>query len=175
MTPSRTGHTPDTSTGRRGLLPLLFGPMPVGAPRLRPRARGMSTYAHELSHLLGIGDNYNNPYSNPARRDYSGPFSMLARGTFNGPGGPHTRWQIPAQQGSSLGSPHTMGDKLRINLVDPSRVLMISRAALPASGLVTAELTARVVSPSATQLMGMHISIRRRPVANLQHTDRPVL
>ncbi|KAI0550986.1 hypothetical protein F4679DRAFT_541087 [Xylaria curta] len=118
---------------------------------------GMSTYAHELSHLLGIGDNYNNPYGLPARRDYAGPFSMLSRGSFNGPGGPHTRWQIPAQLGGSLGSPHTMGDKLRIDLVDPSKVLMISRAALPGSGLVSAEITARVVSPSATQLMGFHI------------------
>ncbi|KAI1305109.1 hypothetical protein F5Y03DRAFT_164342 [Xylaria venustula] len=130
-----------------------------GGSSTQAESSGMSTYAHELSHLLGIGDNYNNPYSDPPRRDYSGPFSMLARGTFNGPGGPHTRWQIPAQQGSSLGSPHTMGDKLRINLVDPNRVLNISRAALANSGLVTAEITARVVSPSATQLMGLHILI----------------
>ncbi|TGJ81350.1 hypothetical protein E0Z10_g7429, partial [Xylaria hypoxylon] len=109
-----------------------------GGSSTQAESSGMSTYAHELSHLLGIGDNYNNPYSIPARRDYAGPYSMLSRGTFNGPGGPHTRWQIPAQEGSSLGSPHTMGDKLRINLVDPSKVLMISRAALPTSGLVTA-------------------------------------
>ncbi|KAI0409283.1 M6 metalloprotease [Xylaria palmicola] len=120
---------------------------------------GMATYAHELSHLLGIGDNYNNPYGLPARRDYAGPFSMLSRGSFNGPGGPHTRWQIPAQLGGSLGSPHTMGDKLRIDLVDHAKVLMVSRAALPASGLVAAELTARVVSPGPTQLMGFHIAL----------------
>ncbi|KAI1157667.1 hypothetical protein F5B18DRAFT_665807 [Nemania serpens] len=130
-----------------------------GGSSTQAESSGMGTYAHELSHLLGIGDNYNNPYSVPARRDYAGPFSMLSRGTFNGPGGPHTRWQIPAQLGSSLGSPHTMGDKLRIDLVDPSRVLMISKAALATSGLVSAELTARVVSPSATQLMGFHIFI----------------
>jgi len=48
----------------------------------------MSTYAHELSHVLGIGDNYNNPFGVPAQRDYSGPWEMLSRGTFNGPGGP---------------------------------------------------------------------------------------
>ncbi|KAI0533858.1 hypothetical protein GGR58DRAFT_505903 [Xylaria digitata] len=130
-----------------------------GGSSTQAESSGMSTYAHELSHLLGIGDNYNNPYSAPARRDYAGPFSMLSRGSFNGPGGPHTRWQIPAQQGGALGSPHTMGDKLRINLVDDSKVLMISSAALPTSGLVTAEITARVVSPSATQLMGLHIDI----------------
>ncbi|KAI0468227.1 hypothetical protein F4859DRAFT_506337 [Xylaria cf. heliscus] len=130
-----------------------------GGSSTQAESSGMSTYAHELSHLLGIGDNYNNPYGLPARRDYAGPFSMLSRGSFNGPGGPHTRWQIPAQLGGSLGSPHTMGDKLRIDLVDHSKVLMVSRAALPGSGLVTAEITARVVSPSATQRMGFHISI----------------
>ncbi|KAI0439490.1 hypothetical protein F4803DRAFT_531074 [Xylaria telfairii] len=130
-----------------------------GGSSTQAESSGMSTYAHELSHLLGIGDNYNNPYGLPARRDYAGPYSMLSRGSFNGPGGPHTRWQIPAQLGGSLGSPHTMGDKLRIDLVDHSKVLMISRAALPSSGLVAAEITARVVSPSATQLMGFHISI----------------
>ncbi|KAI1123136.1 hypothetical protein F5Y10DRAFT_252457 [Nemania abortiva] len=132
-----------------------------GGSSTQAESSGMSTYAHELSHLLGIGDNYNNPYSVPARRDYAGPYSMLSRGTFNGPGGPHTRWQIPAQLGAALGSPHTMGDKLRIDLVDASKVLMVSKTALPASGLVSAEITARVVSPSATQLMGFHISIGR--------------
>ncbi|KAI0389297.1 M6 metalloprotease [Xylariaceae sp. FL0594] len=120
---------------------------------------GMATYAHELSHLLGIGDNYNNPYSVPQRRDYAGPFSMLSRGSFNGPGGPHTRWQIPAQLGGSMGSAHTMGDKLRIDLVDSSKVLQISKSALASSGLVTAEITARVVSPGPNQLMGLHILI----------------
>ncbi|OQO06180.1 hypothetical protein B0A48_08768 [Cryoendolithus antarcticus] len=60
---------------------------------------GMGTYAHELSHLLGIGDNYNNPYSIPPIRSYTAPFSMMSRGSFDGPGGPHTRWQIPALLG----------------------------------------------------------------------------
>ncbi|KAI8631526.1 M6 metalloprotease [Xylariaceae sp. FL1651] len=128
-----------------------------GGSSTQAESSGMATYAHELSHLLGIGDNYNNPYSVPARRDYTGPFSMLSRGSFNGPGGPHTRWQIPAQLGGSLGSPHTMGDKLRIDLVDASKVLMVSRSGLAGSGLVAAEITARVVSPGAGELMGLHI------------------
>jgi len=130
-----------------------------GGSSTQAESSGMSTYAHELSHLLGIGDNYNNPYSVPQRRDYAGPFSMLSRGSFNGPGGPHTRWQIPAQLGGSMGSPHTMGDKLRIDLVDASKVLQVSRSALAGSGLVAAEITARVVSPGANQLMGLHILI----------------
>ncbi|KAF2024667.1 M6 metalloprotease [Setomelanomma holmii] len=118
---------------------------------------GMATFAHELSHLLGIGDNYNNPYSITPRRAYTGPFSMLDRGSFNGPGGPHTRWQIPPVQGSSMGSLHTMRDKHQIGLIDITPVLQISRSGLSSSGLVIAELTARSVDPAGS-LMGFNIS-----------------
>ncbi|KAI1080368.1 M6 metalloprotease [Whalleya microplaca] len=128
-----------------------------GGSSTQAESSGMATYAHELSHLLGIGDNYNNPYGDPPRRAYTGPWSMLSRGSFNGPGGPHTRYQIPALQGGSLGSPHTMGDKMRIGLVDNSSVLMVSRDSLAGSGLVVAEITARVVSPGEDELMGLHI------------------
>ncbi|MEK8106311.1 immune inhibitor A domain-containing protein [Micromonospora sp. M12] len=44
----------------------------------------MGVYAHELTHLLGIGDNYNNPYGEPLRRAYTGIWSMMSRGSFNG-------------------------------------------------------------------------------------------
>ncbi|CAJ2509511.1 Uu.00g145370.m01.CDS01 [Anthostomella pinea] len=130
-----------------------------GGSSTQAESSGMATYAHELTHLLGIGDNYNNPYSDPPRRSYTGPWSMLSRGSFNGPGGPHTRWQIPAQQGGSLGSLHTMGDKMRIGLVANTSVLMVSRAALPVSGLVVAEITARAIDPSETELMGLHVQM----------------
>ena len=118
---------------------------------------GLGTYAHELSHLLGIGDNYNNPYGEPARRAYTGPWSMLSRGSFNGPGGPHTRWQIPALQGGSLGCLHTMQDKMRIGLVDNSSVVMITRDELAETGPVVAKITARSVDPGEDGLMGVHI------------------
>ena len=48
-----------------------------GGSSTQGESSGMATFAHELSHLLGIGDNYNNPYSVPPRRAYTGPFSML--------------------------------------------------------------------------------------------------
>ncbi|KAI0165357.1 M6 metalloprotease [Hypoxylon sp. FL1284] len=128
-----------------------------GGSSTQAESSGMATYAHELTHLLGIGDNYNNPYSDPPRRSYTGPWSMLSRGSFNGPKGPHTRWKIPATEGGSLGSAHTMGDKMRIGLVDDSKVLMISRDELAKSGPVVAEITARCVNPGEEELMGIHI------------------
>ncbi|KAJ4287714.1 hypothetical protein N0V90_012417 [Kalmusia sp. IMI 367209] len=128
-----------------------------GGSSTQGESSGMATFAHELSHLLGIGDNYNNPYSNPARRAYTGPFSMLDRGSFNGPGGPHTRWQIPPVQGASMGSLHTMRDKHQIKLIDDTPILQISRSGLATSGPVIAELTARSVDPG-TGLMGFNVS-----------------
>lgn len=119
---------------------------------------GMATFAHELSHLLDIPDNYNNPYGDPIGRSYTGPWSMLSRGSFNGPGGPHTRWQIPPRQGGSMGSLHTMRDKSQIGLVDSKNdILNVSREALPKSGPVVARLTARSVVPGEDELMGLQV------------------
>ena len=129
-----------------------------GGSSTQAESSGMATFAHELSHLLGIGDNYNNPYGTPQRRAYSGPFSMLDRGSFNGPGGPHSRWQIPAVQGASMGSLHTMRDKHHIGLINSTVILQVSRDALAASGLVVAELTARAVDPGQG-LMGVNITL----------------
>lgn len=129
-----------------------------GGSSTQGESSGMATFAHELSHLLGIGDNYNNPYGTPERRAYSGPFSMLDRGSFNGPGGPHTRWQIPPVQGASMGSLHTMRDKHHIGLITTDVILQASRDALAESGLIVAELTARSVDPG-DGLMGINITL----------------
>ncbi|KAK7978052.1 M6 family metalloprotease [Apiospora saccharicola] len=120
---------------------------------------GMGTYAHELSHLLGIGDNYNNPYGNPPRRAFAGPFSMLDRGSFNGPGGPHTRWQIPPTEGGSMGSLHSLRDKAQLGLVSNSSILHLSREGLATSGLVVATVTARAVDPGPSGLMGLRVDM----------------
>jgi M6 family metalloprotease-like protein len=39
-----------------------------GGSSTQAESSGQSVYAHELSHILGIGDNYNNPYGVPPRR-----------------------------------------------------------------------------------------------------------
>jgi M6 family metalloprotease-like protein len=116
-----------------------------GGSSTQAESSGAATYAHELSHLLGIGDNYNNPYGVPARRTYTGPYSMMSRGSFNGPGGPHTRWRIPSLQGATVGSLHTVRDKLQLGLTDHSNVLIVQKSDLESSGTVTAEVTARAV------------------------------
>lgn len=120
---------------------------------------GHATYAHELSHLLSIGDNYNNPYGTPLRRAYAGPFSMMDRGSFNGPGGPHSRWQIPALQGGSMGSLHTVRDKAQLGLINSTSILHLSREALADSGLVVASVTARAVDPGADGLIGVRVNL----------------
>lgn len=140
-----------------------------GGSSTQAESSGMGVYAHELSHLLSIGDNYNNPYGVPLRRAYTGPWSMMSRGSFNGPGGPHTRWQIPAVNGGSMGSLHTLRDKLKIGLVDERNVLRLSREALSSSGLVVAKVTARAVDPGPTGLMGLNVALNadRTPACDI--------
>ncbi|MFI1990505.1 M6 family metalloprotease domain-containing protein [Actinoplanes sp. NPDC020271] len=124
---------------------------------LQAESSGMSTYAHEFSHILGIGDNYNNPYSVPARRDYSGPWEMLSRGTFNGPGGPHSRWLIPGTAGSSMGAQHMLRNKMKLGIVDDAAVLKLSRDALTGSGVVLTKVTAREVAGRG--LAGINVTL----------------
>ncbi|MFD9895832.1 M6 family metalloprotease domain-containing protein [Amycolatopsis sp. NPDC059027] len=120
---------------------------------------GQSVFAHEFSHILGIGDNYNNPFGKPPSRDYSGPWEMLSRGTFNGPGGPHTRWQIPATQGGSMGAQHMLRNKMKLGIVDPDDVLKLDRDQLAKSGPVSARVTARVAVPEPGAYSGITIAL----------------
>ncbi|OLT11368.1 peptidase M6 [Actinomadura sp. CNU-125] len=117
---------------------------------------GMGVFAHEFSHILGIGDNYNNPYGDPPRRAFSGPWDMLSRGSFNGPGGPHARWTIPAT-GASMGAQHMLRNKLELGIVDASKVLQIDRDALAARGMVVAKITARAAEPGENALAGINL------------------
>ncbi|WP_405059723.1 M6 family metalloprotease domain-containing protein [Kribbella sp. NBC_01505] len=130
-----------------------------GGSSTQAESSGMSVYAHEFSHILGIGDNYNNPFGIPARRDYSGPWEMLSRGTFNGPGGPHSRWMIPATGGASMGAQHMLRNKIKLNMVDEKNVLRLSREALSTSGVVIADVTARTNAPGPHGLSGVNIQL----------------
>ncbi|MGW6280152.1 M6 family metalloprotease domain-containing protein [Kribbella sp. NPDC055071] len=130
-----------------------------GGSSTQAESSGMGVYAHEFSHILGIGDNYNNPYSIPARRDYTGMWEMLSRGSFNGPGGPHSRWMIPATGGASMGAQHMLRNKIKLQMVDEQNVLRLSREALATSGVVIANVTARAVQPGPKDLSGINIQL----------------
>lgn len=107
---------------------------------------GQSIFQHEMSHLLGIGDNYNNPYGIPPIRTYSGHWDMLSRGTFNGPGGTHERWMIPNKGASGMGSQFTLRNKMRLDMLDDNQVVNLSTAELAADGLARATVSARSVN-----------------------------
>ncbi len=130
-----------------------------GGSSTQAESSGMSVYAHEFSHILGIADNYNNPYGVPPRRAYSGIWEMLSRGTFNGPGGPHSRWMIPATGGASMGAQHMLRNKIDLGIVDERNVLRLSREALARSGTVIAEVTARAVQPGPNGLAGINVAM----------------
>ncbi|MEQ4719674.1 M6 family metalloprotease domain-containing protein [Nonomuraea sp. B19D2] len=129
-----------------------------GVDSVQAESSGMAVYAHELSHIMGIADNYNNPYAVPPKRAYTGIWEMLSRGSFNGPGGPHSRWLIPPTAGASMGAQHMLRNKIKLEMVDEQNVLRLSRAALDESGLVTAKVLARVAQPGKNELSGVNIS-----------------
>ncbi|GAA3067174.1 M6 family metalloprotease domain-containing protein [Streptosporangium carneum] len=129
-----------------------------GGSSTQAESSGQGVYAHELSHILGIGDNYNNPFGVPPRRAYTGIWEMLSRGSFNGPGGPHSRWLIPPTSGGSMGAQHMLRNKIKLEMVDEKNVLRLSREALAQSGLVVARVTARSVQPGAGDLAGVNIA-----------------
>ncbi|WP_245574204.1 M6 family metalloprotease domain-containing protein [Amycolatopsis nigrescens] len=120
---------------------------------------GQGVFAHEFSHILGIGDNYNNPFGTPASRSYTGPWEMLSRGSFNGPGGTHTRWKIPATQGGSMGAQHMLRNKLKLKIVAPEDVLQLDRDQLADSGPVSARITARAAEPKPGAYAGINIKL----------------
>ncbi len=96
-------------------------PNASGTNSLEGEGSGMAVYAHELSHNLGLPDNYNNPYVAPFQRAATGYWSMMSRGSFGGPGGTHTRWQIPSTMGTALGAQHVLRDKILLRVRSSTR------------------------------------------------------
>ena len=90
----------------------------------------MATYAHELTHNLGIPDNYNNPFGTTSSVTATGMWDMMSRGSFNGPGGQHTRFLIPPTQGAALGSQHNMRNKRFLNFITDDDLLRLNRNGL---------------------------------------------
>ena len=133
-------------------------PSASGNSSTEAESAGMSTYAHELSHNLGIPDNYNNPFTAPFQRSASGMWDMMSRGTFNGPGGQHTRWQIPPTQGGALGAQHNMRNKRFLNFIDDDDILRLNRDGLAQTGLAVAEIKAREVAPDG-DLAGVRVNL----------------
>ncbi|MFJ2033377.1 M6 family metalloprotease domain-containing protein [Streptosporangium sp. NPDC087985] len=141
-----------------------------GGSSTQAESSGQGVYAHEFSHILGIADNYNNPFGVPPQRAYTGIWEMLSRGSFNGPGGPHSRWSIPPTGGGSMGAQHMLRNKIKLEMVDERNVLRLSRGALAESGLVVAKVTARVVQPGPNGLSGVNIAFGdgdRSPACNV--------
>ncbi len=96
-------------------------PNAQGNTSIEAESSGMATYAHELTHNLGLPDNYGNPFGATQQRAATGMWDMMSRGSFNGPGGQHTRWQIPPTQGAALGSQHNVRNKRVLNFIDRQR------------------------------------------------------
>ncbi len=119
---------------------------------------GMGGYAHELSHNLGLADNYNNPFAKTVQRSAGGTWDMMGRGSSNGPGGPHTRWLVPATKGGALGAQHAVHDKRALGFLSHGHVLRLRRSELAKTGPVVVEVKAREVAPGG-DLAGVEVTL----------------
>jgi M6 family metalloprotease-like protein len=116
---------------------------------------GQSVYAHEFSHILGLPDNYNNPFADN-ERNFTGYWEMMSRGTFNGPGGTHNRWQVPNQGGSGLGPHHLLHFKNQLGVLTPADQVTLQRDTLQNEGIAVVRLQTREFSPNGN-LVGLTV------------------
>jgi M6 family metalloprotease-like protein len=133
------------------------GPTPLSS--IEAESSGLGTYTHELTHNLGILDNYNNPFGTTQQVTATGMWDMMSRGSFNGPGGQHTRWLIPPTTGGSLGSQHNVRNKRFLNFISDNELLRLNRDGLAQSGMAVADVTAREVAPTGGELSGVQITL----------------
>ncbi|MFT5222059.1 MAG: M6 family metalloprotease-like protein [Glaciecola sp.] len=105
-----------------------------GALSVQGESDGGAVFAHELSHIFGVLDNYNNPFQ--PGRSYTGLWANLSRGSFGGPGGHHNRWQIPPTLGASMGSHHMLRNKIRLGFFAnrPNELMTVEADTLAANG-----------------------------------------
>ncbi len=118
------------------------------------------TITHEIVHFaFRVGDNNNNPYAEPYHRVGSGPWDIMDRGSFNGPGGPHSRWVVPATQGAAMPAGLMLRSKVRFQFLKEPEVLKLTRSGLAESGIVVANVTARAVEPAAGAFAGITVAL----------------
>jgi M6 family metalloprotease-like protein len=134
-----------------------------GNTSIQGSSNGMATYAHEFGHLMGLGDNYNNPQGIPPSRSYAGSWELMSSGSFNGPGGSHTRWMIPAIQGGSTPPHHMLRNKIKQGFLSEDQYVNVNRDELAETGPVFADILARAVPTGEefgrTGLYGMNIEM----------------
>jgi M6 family metalloprotease-like protein len=135
------------------------GQMQWGLASVR-QGESSGTIMHEIVHFaFRTGDNNNNPYVIPYRRVGCAPWDIVDRGSFNGPGGPHSRWVVPATQGASMPAGLMLRNRIKFEFVRPENVLKLNRNGLAASGLAVATISARAVDPGPNGLAGITITL----------------
>jgi M6 family metalloprotease-like protein len=135
------------------------GQMQWGQSTVR-QGESSGTITHEIVHFaFHVGDNNNNPYVKPYRRAGSGPWDIMDRGSFNGPGGPHSRWVVPAAEGASMPAGLMLRSRMKFGFVGPESVLHLTRSQLTKAGLAVVNVTAREAEPAPESQSGIVVGL----------------
>ena len=135
------------------------GQMQWGQSTVR-QGESSGTITHEIVHFaFHVGDNNNNPYVKPYRRAGSGPWDIMDRGSFNGPGGPHSRWVVPAAEGASMPAGLMLRSRMKFGFVRPDSVLQLTRSELTKAGLAVVNVTAREAEPAPESKSGIVVGL----------------
>lgn len=149
------------------------GAMQWGLSSIR-QGENSGTITHELGHYaFRIGDNNNNPYVQPYRRVGSGPWDMMDRGSFNGPGGPHSRWKVPAIAGASMPAGLMLRNRMKNKFITEKDVLTLSRDSLASLGLAVARVAARAVQPFDNEYAGVIVNLDGKEPHDRTPVDDP--
>ena len=80
---------------------------------------------------------------------------MMDRGSFNGPGGPHSRWVVPATEGAAMPAGLMLRNRIKNGFVTDQQTLHVKRSELEQLGLVVGNVTARAVEPKPGEFAGV--------------------
>ena len=86
-------------------------PNASGNTSIEAEAPAWRTYAHELTHNLGLPDNYNNPFATDPAGHRDRHVGHDEPRLVQRPGRPAQRYLIPPTQGAALGAQHNIRNK----------------------------------------------------------------
>jgi len=103
---------------------------------------GLATYTHEFAHIVGVSDNYGNPWTLD-RSALTENWALMSRGSFSGPFGDLARWTVPGIESETTGCHFMQRNKTGSGFYDKGDLLDVGVRELAEGYPVVADIVAR--------------------------------